>query len=442
VLHYQIDRIEHQVVEDRSQTGTFLIGPLDRGQATNLGNALRRVLIGSLEGSAITAVRISGVNHEYATVPGVREDVLDILLNCKQISVNSRNRELEIGRLVVNGPATVTAADLQFSSQVQVIDGGRLIATVAEGHSLEMEVHVERGVGYRPVNRHSEDTSAIDLLQIDAVFKPVRRVNYTVDETAVGEGGSARERLRLEIETNGSVTPDDAMAQAANQLIALFQPLASLTLVEEPGIEPEPSAETQIPLEELNLSVRAYNCLKRAQVNSVSDLMGFSYEDLLEIKNFGSKSADEVIEALERIGITPEPHQRLSGAPVSRHAPHQPSSMRHQCRVPMLGRPADQRKAMLRGLTTQLIREGRVTTTKARAKALRDQTERMITLAKDGSLAARRRAIGYIYDKQLVHALFDKAQDRYGERQGGYTRIIRTVPRRGDNAEMAIIELV
>ena len=143
MLHDQIDRIEHQVAEDRSQIGVFLIGPLDRGQATTLGNALRRVLIGSLEGSAITAVRISGVNHEYATVPGVREDVLDILLNCKQISVTSRNRELEIGRLVVNGPATVTAADLQFSSQVQVIDGDRLIATVAEGHSLEMEVHVD-----------------------------------------------------------------------------------------------------------------------------------------------------------------------------------------------------------------------------------------------------------------------------------------------------------
>ena len=116
--------------------------------------------------------------------------------------------------------------------------------------------------------------------------------------------------------------------------------------------------------------------------------------------------------------------------------------MRHQCRVPLFGRPADQRKAMLRALTTQLIREGRLTTTKARAKALRDEAERMISLAKDGSLAARRRAIGYIYDKQLVHALFDKAQERYGERNGGYTRIIRTVPRRGDNAEMAIIELV
>lgn len=305
VLQYQIDRTEHQIADDRSQTGVFVIGPLDRGHAITLGNALRRALMGGLEGSAITAVRIAGVNHEYATVPGVREDVLDILLNCKEIAVNSRSRELEIGRLVATGPATVTANDLQFSPQVQVIDGQRVIATVAEGHSLELEVHVERGVGYRPVDRHHEDVSAIDLLQIDAVFMPVRRVNYTVDETAVGEGGSARERLRLEIHTDGSVTPDDAMAQAANELIGLFQPLASLPLVDEPGgLEPEPSAEAQIPLEELNLSVRAYNCLKRAQVNSVSDLMGFSYEDLLEIKNFGSKSADEVIEALERIGIS------------------------------------------------------------------------------------------------------------------------------------------
>ena len=312
MLHYQIDRVEHQISDDRGQTGVFVIGPLERGQATTLGNALRRVLIGGLEGSAISAVRLSGVNHEYATIPGVREDVLDILLNCKSIPVNSRSREMEIGRLMVNGPAMVKASDLQFSSQVQVIDGERVIATVAEGHSLEMEVHVERGVGYRPVDRHQEDTGAIDLLQIDAVFMPIKRVNYSVDETAVGEGGSARERLRLEIETNGSITPDDAMAQAANQLISLFQPLATLTVMDEPGLEPEPSAEAQIPLEELNLSVRAYNCLKRAQVNSVSDLMGFSYEDLLEIKNFGSKSADEVIEALERIGIS-LPQSRTSG---------------------------------------------------------------------------------------------------------------------------------
>jgi len=304
VLQYQIDRIDHQVSNDRSQTGVFLIGPLERGQATTLGNSLRRVLMGGLEGSAVTAVRIAGVNHEYATIPGVREDVLDILLNCKQISVDSRSQDLEIGRIVVTGPAEVKAKDIQFSSQVEVVDGDRPIATVHEGHNLELELHVERGVGYRPVDRRNEETSAIDLLQIDAVFMPINRVNFTIDETAVAEGGSTRERLKMELVTDGSTSPDDALAEAANQLIELFQPLATVSMVEEVPEEPEPAAEAQIPLEELNLSVRAYNCLKRAQVNSVSDLMGFSYEDLLEIKNFGSKSADEVIEALERIGIS------------------------------------------------------------------------------------------------------------------------------------------
>jgi len=304
VLQYQIDRIDHQVSTDRSQTGVFLIGPLERGQATTLGNSLRRVLMGGLEGSAVTAVRIAGVNHEYATIPGVREDVLDILLNCKQLSVDSRSQELEIGRLVVTGPAEVKAKDIQFSSEVEVVDGDRPIATVQEGHNLELELHVERGIGYRPVDRRNEETSAIDLLQIDAVFMPITRVNFTIDETAVAEGGSSRERLKMELVTDGSTSPDDALAEAANQLIELFQPLATVSMVEEIPEEPEPAAEAQIPLEELNLSVRAYNCLKRAQVNSVSDLMGFSYEDLLEIKNFGSKSADEVIEALERIGIS------------------------------------------------------------------------------------------------------------------------------------------
>ena len=304
MLQYQIDRIDHQVSNDRSQTGVFLIGPLERGQATTLGNSLRRVLMGGLEGSAVTAVRIAGVNHEYATIPGVREDVLDILLNCKQISVDSRSQELEIGRLVVTGPADVKAKDIQFSSQVEVVDGDRPIATVQEGHNLELEIHVERGVGYRPVDRKNEETSAIDLLQIDAVFMPINRVNFTIDETAVAEGGSTRERLKMELVTDGSTSPDDALAEAANQLIELFQPLATVSMVEEIPEEPEPAAEAQIPLEELNLSVRAYNCLKRAQVNSVSDVMGCSYEELLEIKNFGSKSADEVIEALERIGIS------------------------------------------------------------------------------------------------------------------------------------------
>jgi len=225
VLQYQIDRIDHQTADDRSQTGTFLIGPLERGQATTLGNSLRRVLMGGLEGSAVTAVRIAGINHEYATIPGVREDVLDILLNCKQLSINSSNPELEIGRLVASGPMEVKANDNQFSSQVEIVDGEKPIATIQEGHNLELEIHVERGVGYRPVDRKSEETTAIDLLQIDAVFMPVKRVNFTIDETAVAEGGTGRERLKMEVVTDGSTSPDDAIAEAANQLIELFQHL-------------------------------------------------------------------------------------------------------------------------------------------------------------------------------------------------------------------------
>ena len=152
--------------------------------------------MGGLEGSAVTAVRIAGINHEYATIPGVREDVLDILLNCKQLSINSSNPELEIGRLVASGPMEVKANDIQFSSQVEIVDGEKPIATIQEGHNLELEIHVERGVGYRPVDRKSEETTAIDLLQIDAVFMPVKRVNFTIDETAVAEGGIQTPFLR------------------------------------------------------------------------------------------------------------------------------------------------------------------------------------------------------------------------------------------------------
>ena len=152
------------------------------------------------------------------------------------------------------------ANDIQFSSQVEIVDGDKPIATIQEGHNLELEIHVERGVGYRPVDRRNQETTSIDLLQIDAVFMPVKRVNFTIDETAVAEGGTGRERLKMEVVTDGSTSPDDAIAEAANQLIELFQPLATVTMVEEIPEEPEPSPEAQIPLEELNLSVRAYNC--------------------------------------------------------------------------------------------------------------------------------------------------------------------------------------
>jgi DNA-directed RNA polymerase subunit alpha len=255
-----------------------------------------------LEGSAITAIRINGVNHEFATIPGVREDVLDILLNTKQIVLRSYSDQPQIGRLFVQGPGQVTSGSIDFGPDVEVVNPDQYLATLSDGTTLEMEFRVEQGFGYRVLERGQDETGAIDFLQIDAVFMPVRKVNYIVEDARVG-GAVQNDRLILEVTTNGSMTPQEAISQAASMLVSLFSPLQNISLDAERPSEPLPTPESQTPIEELNLSVRAYNCLKRAQINSVADLVGYSYEDLLEIKNFGQKSAEEVVESLERIGI-------------------------------------------------------------------------------------------------------------------------------------------
>jgi DNA-directed RNA polymerase subunit alpha len=190
-------------------------------------------------------------------------------------------------------------------SEVEVVDPTQYIATLAEGATLEMEFRVERGVGYRAIDRGRDDASAIDFLQIDSVFMPVRKVNYTVEDARIGES-LEKDRLILEISTNGSITPQQALSQAATLLVDLFNPLKDFTIEATKSDRQESQdPSSQIPIEELQLSVRAYNCLKRAQINTVADLLEFTQEDLLEIKNFGAKSAEEVIEALQRrLGIT------------------------------------------------------------------------------------------------------------------------------------------
>lgn len=305
MAQYQIECVDSIIEPDQSQHGQFILEPLERGQGITIGNALRRILLSNLEGVAITAVRIAGVTHEFATIPGVREDVLDILLNVKEVVLRSYSAQPQIGRLLVQGPATVTAGQFEVPAEVEVVTPDQYIATVEAGTTLEMEFRVERGRGYRAVERERDETSALDFMQIDALFMPVRRVNYAVEDARVG-GASEKDRLKMDIWTNGSLTPQEALSQAAVILVDLFSPLRDVT--REPDIvemdEPE-SPESQIPIEELQLSVRAYNCLKRAQINSVSDLLDYSQEDLLEIKNFGQKSAEEVIEALQtRLGIT------------------------------------------------------------------------------------------------------------------------------------------
>ncbi|WP_170861411.1 DNA-directed RNA polymerase subunit alpha [Geitlerinema sp. PCC 9228] len=306
MAQFQIECVEtHTIESDRSQYGKFVIEPLERGQGTTVGNALRRVLLSNLEGTAVTAVRIAGVNHEFATIPGVREDVLEILLNMKEIVLRSHSSQPQIGRLLVQGPAEARAEHFDVPSEVETINPNQHIATLSEGATLEMEFRIERGVGYRPVEKSQEDGSALDFLQIDAVFMPVRKVNYIVEDARVG-GSLEKERLIWEIWTNGSLPPQEALSEAAKVLVDLFSPLKDITLESMDKEEsPVEDPTSQIPIEELQLSVRAYNCLKRAQINSVADLLDYTQEELLEIKNFGQKSADEVIEALQkRLGIT------------------------------------------------------------------------------------------------------------------------------------------
>jgi DNA-directed RNA polymerase subunit alpha len=307
---FQVECIESDSGHDVGLYSRFILEPLERGQGITVGNALRRVLLSNLEGAAVTAVRIAGVTHEFMTIPGVREDVLDILLNMKEVVLKSYSSQPQIGRLRVEGPATVTTEYFELPSEVEIVDGGQYIATVAAGATLEMEFRVEKGVGYRAIERGRDDASALDFLQIDSIFMPVRKVNYSVEDARVG-GSLERDRLIMEVWTNGSLTPQEALSQAADILVDLFNPLKDITFPSISDIINDDEDPTnQIPIEELQLSVRAYNCLKRAQINSVADLLDYTQEDLLEIKNFGAKSAEEVIEALQtRLGIT-LPHEK------------------------------------------------------------------------------------------------------------------------------------
>jgi DNA-directed RNA polymerase subunit alpha len=312
VAQFSIECVESKTLKNQSQYSKFVLEPLERGQGTTVGNALRRVLLSNLEGAAVTAVRIAGVNHEFATIEGIREDVLEILLNMKEVVLKSYTSTPQIGRVMVTGPATVRAAQFDLPSEVEIVDPGQYIATLAEGARLEMEFRIEKGKGYRSVERGREDGSSVDFLQIDAVFMPVSKVNYSVEDARI-DGSLEKDRLLLDIWTNGSLTPQEALSQAASTLVELFNPLKDInldTMKEEYPDDEDPTS--QIPIEELQLSVRAYNCLKRAQINTVADLLDYSQEDLLEIKNFGQKSAEEVIEALQRrLGIT-LPHEKTA----------------------------------------------------------------------------------------------------------------------------------
>lgn len=310
-----IQSIESFLENPQTHYGRFVLGPLEIGQGITVGNSLRRVLLGDLEGIAITAVKIVGVNHEFATIPGIRESVLEILLNLKQIVLkitsslekeeilNGKGNKLEKGRLVIEGPVIVHSKDLQLPSFIEVVDEEQPIATLGPYTRLEMELFLDVGKGYQIYDAEKKKNLEIDLLPIDAIFMPIKKVNYMIEDYFVGN--KSQERVILEIWTNGSITPQESLDIAINKLIYLFTPLHTIRSVEKDFEFPKHDSKTnEILVEELDLSVRAYNCLKRAQIHTVSDLLAYSQQDLLEIKNFGRRSAEEVIESLQRkLGI-------------------------------------------------------------------------------------------------------------------------------------------
>lgn len=287
----------------REQYAKFMIESLNHGQGITVANALRRTLLTDLKGTAIVAVRIAGIDHEFSTIPGVREDVLEILLNLKQIVLKSKSIEAQIGKVKIQGPGIVTAGSFELSSAVQVIDPSQYIATICNSTIFEIEFRIEQGQGYRIVEK-GVDNISIDFLQIDAIFMPIKKVNYEVEEIRY-DTNTIKDKVFLEVWTNGSLSPDKAISQGAEILTQLFDPLRHLDFESiNNHTQKEDKKMNQVPIEELQLSVRAYNCLKRAQIHSIADLLEYSQEELLEIRNFGQKSADEVIEALQNsLGI-------------------------------------------------------------------------------------------------------------------------------------------
>ena len=330
------DRHEIIVEEITPSYGRIVLEPLERGYGITLGNALRRVLLSSIPGASISAVRIEGVLHEFSTVPGVREDVIELLVNLKHVPLRCYNAELKTLHLEVEGPKTVTAADIQPDADVEYVDPEAVICTLEAGHRISMDLYVEQGIGYAAIDRPRPAYLPVDALLIDAVFSPAKRVKYEVQDVRMGQR-TDYDRLVLEVWTNGVVTPKEAVAKASAILEGYFRSLTNVLssrpsqggALPEDAISPEGEgvpaegdpAEEPVrffenallarPVRDLELSVRSENCLLRGGVHVIGDLVGRAREDLLKIRNLGKISLKEIEEKLEKFGLS------LGGKPLS-----------------------------------------------------------------------------------------------------------------------------
>ena len=292
-----------EVRERRENYAKFVIEPLERGFGITLGNALRRVLLSSIPGAAVTYVKIDGVLHEFSTIPGVVEDTVDLLLNLKGIPIKLNTEDPKVLSLSASGSKEVTAGDIAPDADVEILQPNYHIATLSKKDAkLSMEIGVEKSRGYVTSDKQRNIEHMIGLIPMDSIFSPIRKVNFSVDDTRVGQSVDF-DRLTLEIETNGSITPDDALSEAAQILTEELRLFIGFSTEEKP-VATAPASEWDVPVETLNLSVRSFNCLKRAGISKVSELLDMTEDEIIKMRNFGKKSLDEIKQVLEERGLS------------------------------------------------------------------------------------------------------------------------------------------
>ncbi|EGU63792.1 DNA-directed RNA polymerase, alpha subunit [Streptococcus mitis bv. 2 str. SK95] len=295
-------------IDENKDYGKFVIEPLERGYGTTLGNSLRRVLLASLPGAAVTSINIEGVLHEFDTVPGVREDVMQIILNIKGIAVKSYVEDEKIIELDVEGPAEITAGDILTDSDIEIVNPDHYLFTISEGSSLKATMTVNSGRGYVPADENKKDNAPVGTLAVDSIYTPVTKVNYQVEPARVGSNDGF-DKLTLEILTNGTIIPEDALGLSARILtehLDLFTNLTEIAKSAEVMKEADTESDDRIldrTIEELDLSVRSYNCLKRAGINTVHDLTEKSEAEMMKVRNLGRKSLEEVKLKLIDLGL-------------------------------------------------------------------------------------------------------------------------------------------
>ena len=289
--------------------GKFVVGPLERGYGTTIGNSLRRILLSSLPGAACTSIKIEGIQHEFSTVPGVMEDVTEIILNLKKMAIKLHSDEVKTVYIDAKGAQEITAGDLKCDSDVEIFNPELHIATLNSDAKLNAEITISKGRGYVSAERNKAELQPIiGVIPMDSIYTPVTKVNYTVENVRVGQY-TDREELAVEVWTNGTIKPDDAVSLAAkimNELLLLFVDLSEEAKNTDIIVEKEENQKEKVlemTIEELDLSVRSYNCLKRAGINTVEDLSNKSEEDMMKVRNLGRKSLEEVINKLYQLGL-------------------------------------------------------------------------------------------------------------------------------------------